>query len=70
MRGRAYIDGNKMDFSVTVLSGFGGGHVDDFARSSLDNDVSVLPGEMKSDQPFSIMIGMEMTDLIAEHCMG
>jgi len=37
------IDGNKMDLSVSVLSGLGSGHFDDLAGAILDHDVSVLP---------------------------
>jgi len=36
------IDGDKMDLGVTVLTGLGGGHVDDLARTVLDADESVL----------------------------
>ena len=30
----AYIEGHEMDFGVTVLSGLGGGHVDDLAGAT------------------------------------
>lgn len=33
---------NKMDLCVSVLSSLGSGHVDDFAGTHLDEDVSVL----------------------------
>jgi len=36
------INSDQMDFSVTVLSSFGGAHVDDLARTRLDEDISVL----------------------------
>lgn len=36
------IDGNKMDLCVTVLTGLGGGHIDDLARTVLDADETVL----------------------------
>jgi len=36
------IDSDKMDLGVAVLAGFGGGHIDDFARAALDNNVAVL----------------------------
>jgi len=36
------IDSNKMDLCVAVLASFGGGHVDDLARSVLDNNETVL----------------------------
>ena len=38
-----YVLGDKVDLGVTVLSSLGGGHVDNFARSSLDEDVTRLP---------------------------
>lgn len=34
------IDGSQVNLSVSVLSGLGGRHVDDLARSSLDDNVS------------------------------
>ena len=37
-----HVSGDKVDLGVTVLSGLGGGHVNDLARSALDDDVSVL----------------------------
>lgn len=37
------IDGNEMDLCVTVLSSLGGGHVDDLARTVLDDNETVLP---------------------------
>ena len=36
------IDSDKMDLGVTVLSGFGGAHLDDLARAALDDDETVL----------------------------
>ena len=36
------VQGNKMDLGVTVLSGFGGGHVHNLAWAILDHDMSVL----------------------------
>jgi len=36
------VDGNEMDLCVTVLSGLGGGHVDDFAGTAFDNDVTAF----------------------------
>lgn len=36
------IDGDQVDFGVTVLSSLGGGHVDDLAWTTLDNNVAVL----------------------------
>lgn len=36
------VDSDEMDLSVTVLSGLGGGHVNDLAGAALDNDVTVL----------------------------
>ena len=36
------IDGDEMDLGMTVLAGLGGGHVDDLARSVLDNNEAVL----------------------------
>lgn len=36
------INSDEMDLGVSVLSGLGGGHVDDLAWSALDDDVSVL----------------------------
>jgi hypothetical protein len=38
-----YINSDKMDLGVTVLASLGGRHVDDLARSTLDNDMTVLP---------------------------
>ena len=32
--GKTYIDGDKVDLGVTVLSGLGGGHVDDLAGTA------------------------------------
>lgn len=40
---RENVDGDKMDLGVTVLAGLGGRHVDDLARTALDNDVATLP---------------------------
>lgn len=37
------VDGDQMDLGVTVLSGLGGGHLDDLARAVLDADETVLP---------------------------
>ena len=37
------VDGDQMDLGVTVLSGLGGGHLDDLARAVLDADEAVLP---------------------------
>lgn len=37
------IDGDQVDLGVTVLAGLGGGHVDNLARTVLDNNVAVLP---------------------------
>ena len=42
-RSKTYVLGDKVDLGVSVLSSLGGGHVDDLARSSLDDDVTVLP---------------------------
>lgn len=36
------IDSNQMHLCVTVLSGLGGGHVDNLAGAALDHDVAVL----------------------------
>ena len=36
------IDGDDVDLGVTVLASLGGRHVDDLARTALDNDVTVL----------------------------
>lgn len=36
------VGGDEMDLGVTVLSGLGGRHVDDLARSVLDHDETVL----------------------------
>ena len=37
------VDGDQMDLGVTVLSGLGGGHLDNLARAVLDDDEAVLP---------------------------
>jgi len=37
------VDGDQMDLGVTVLSGLGGGHLDNLARAVLDADETVLP---------------------------
>lgn len=37
------VDGDEMYLGVTVLAGLGGGHVDDFAGTALDDDEAVLP---------------------------
>jgi hypothetical protein len=37
------IDGDEMDLGVTVLASLRGRHVDDLARATLDDDVTVLP---------------------------
>lgn len=37
------VESDKVNLSVTVLSGLGGGHVDDLARAALDDNVTVLP---------------------------
>lgn len=36
------INGDQVDLGVTVLSGLGGGHVDDLAGTVLDHNVTVL----------------------------
>lgn len=36
------IDGNQVNLGVTVLSSLGGRHVDNLARATLDDDVTVL----------------------------
>lgn len=33
-RRAAYINGNQVNFGVTVLSGLGGGHIDNLARTT------------------------------------
>jgi hypothetical protein len=37
------VNGNQMDLGVTVLSGLGGGHLDNLAGTVLDDDKAVLP---------------------------
>lgn len=37
------IDGDDVDLGVTVLAGLGGGHLDDLAGTTLNDDVTVLP---------------------------
>jgi hypothetical protein len=37
------VDGNQMDLGVTVLAGLRGGHLDNFARTVLDDDETILP---------------------------
>lgn len=37
------VNGDQMDLGVTVLSGLGGGHLDNLAGTVLDNDKAVLP---------------------------
>jgi hypothetical protein len=41
------IDRDEMNFCVSVLASLGGGHVNDFARSALNNDMSIFPIEKK-----------------------
>ena len=67
-----HIDGDEMDFGVTVFSGLGGRHVNDFARSALDDDVSVLPDDhrMEGDQVFFGLNSVGKAHLKAEHCIG
>jgi hypothetical protein len=36
------INGDQVDLGVTVLASLGGRHVDDLARTTLDDNVSVL----------------------------
>jgi len=36
------VEGNKMNLGVTMLTGLGGRHVDDFARAAFDHDVAVF----------------------------
>lgn len=36
------VDGDQVDLGVTVLTGLGGGHVDDLTWSTLDDDETVL----------------------------
>ena len=36
------IDSNQMDFSVTMLASLGGGHVNDLAWATLDDNEAVL----------------------------
>lgn len=37
------VDGDQVDLGVTVLAGLRGRHVDDLARTALDDDVTTLP---------------------------
>lgn len=37
------VESDKVNLSVTVLSGLGGRHIDDLARTALDDNVTVLP---------------------------
>lgn len=37
------VDGDQVDLGVTVLASLGGGHVDDLARTALDDNETVLP---------------------------
>ena len=37
------IDGNNVDLGVTVLASLGGRHFNDLARTTLDDNVTVLP---------------------------
>lgn len=37
------VNGDQMDLGVAVLSGLGGGHLDDLARAVLDADETILP---------------------------
>jgi hypothetical protein len=37
------VNGDKVNLSMTVLASLGGGHFDDFARASLNYDVSIFP---------------------------
>ena len=37
------VDGDQMDLCVTVLSGLGGGHLDNLVGTVLDDDETVLP---------------------------
>ena len=41
--GSENINGDKMNLGMTVLSGLGGGHFDNLARTALDHDETVLP---------------------------
>lgn len=36
------IDGDKMDFGMSVLAGLGGAHLDNFAGAVLDTDKTIL----------------------------
>jgi len=36
------VDGDQVDLGVAVLSGLGGGHVDDLAGTAFDHDVAIL----------------------------
>lgn len=65
-----YVNGNQVDFGVTVLSGFRGGHVNDLARSALYNDMPVLPVEHCHYQDRTRMMIVRTTHLRAEHCIG
>lgn len=37
------VESSEMNLGVTMLAGFGGGHIDDFAGAVLNDDVTVLP---------------------------
>ena len=37
------VDGSKMDLGVTVFASLGGGHFDDLAGTTFDDDETVLP---------------------------
>ena len=43
MNHSTHVNGDKVDFGVTMLSSLGGGHVDNLAGTTLDDDVTVLP---------------------------
>lgn len=40
---REDVESDEMDLGMPVLSGFRGGHVDNLARTALDDNVPVLP---------------------------
>lgn len=37
------VESDQVNLGVTVLSGLGGGHIDNLARAALDDNVTVLP---------------------------
>jgi hypothetical protein len=61
-----HVSGDEVDLGVAVLSSLGGGHVNDLARSALDDDVSVL-SESGTLHPAHELLSYRLPNTAAPH---